>query len=60
MNQMGGGRSFGAGQNQGATYDQPQTVATLSSPMVVKTYVVSNELTSEQEKQAKLKSLSTL
>jgi hypothetical protein len=60
MNQMGGGRSFGAGQNQGAAYDQPQTVAPLSSPMVVKTYVVSNELTSEQEKQAKLKSLSTL
>lgn len=60
MNQMGGGRSFGAGQNQGAAYDQPQMVTPLSSPMVVKTYVVSNELTSEQEKQAKLKSLSTL
>jgi hypothetical protein len=60
MNQMGGGRSFGAGQNQGASYDQPQMVTPLSSPMIVKTYVVSNELTTEQEKQAKLKSLSTL
>ena len=60
MNQAGGGTAFGGGFNQGASYDQPKTASPVSSPMIVKTYVVSNELTTEQEKQAKLKSLSTL
>lgn len=60
LNQAGGGKSFGVGGNQGATYDQPKETVQATTPMIVKTYVVSNELTTEQEKQAKLKSLSTL
>ena len=60
MNQMGGGTSFG---NQLFTrpdapnVTQPQQEQT---PMIMKTYVVSNELTSESEKLARLKDLSTL
>ena len=60
LNQAGGGKSFGAGQNQGAAYDNPRVQKVTPEPVIVKTYVVSNELTTEQEKQAKLKSLSTL
>ena len=60
LNQIGGGRSFGGGQNQGASYDNPRVQKVTPEPVIVKTYVVSNELTTEQEKQAKLKSLSTL
>jgi hypothetical protein len=60
LNQAGGGKSFGVGQNQGAAYDNPRVQKVTPEPVVVKTYVVSNELTTEQEKQAKLKSLSTL
>jgi hypothetical protein len=60
LNQIGGGRSFGGGQNQGASYDNPRVQKITPEPVIVKTYVVSNELTTEQEKQAKLKSLSTL
>ena len=60
MNQMGGGTSFG---NQ--LYIRPDAPsvskpAQEQSPMIMKTYVVSNELTSEQEKLARLKDLSTL
>lgn len=60
MNQMGGGTSFG---NQlfirpdAAAVSRPQEA---QSPVIMKTYVVSNELTSETEKQARLKDLSTL
>jgi hypothetical protein len=60
MNQMGGGTSFG---NQlfirpdAANVSKPQQE---QSPVIMKTYVVSNELTSEQEKLARLKDLSTL
>jgi len=60
MNQMGGGTSFG---NQlfirpdAAAIQNPQQE---QSPVIMKTYVVSNELTSETEKQARLKDLSTL
>lgn len=60
MNQMGGGTSFG---NQlfirpdAANVSRPQEQ---QSPMIMKTYVVSNELTSEQERIARLKDLSTL
>ena len=60
MNQMGGGTSFG---NQlfirpdAASVAQPQRE---QAPMIMKTYVVSNELTSESEKLARLKDLSTL
>jgi len=60
MNQMGGGTSFG---NQlfirpdAAAVEKPQIA---QEPVIMKTYVVSNELTSEQEKLARLKDLSTL
>jgi len=62
MNQMGGGTSFSTGATSGirpdaAAVSQP---AQEQAPMIMKTYVVSNELTSESEKQARLKDLSTL
>jgi hypothetical protein len=60
MNQMGGGTSFG---NQLFTKPDAPAVskpAQEQSPLIMKTYVVSNELTSEQEKLARLKDLSTL
>jgi hypothetical protein len=60
MNQMGGGTSFG---NQlFIRPDAPlvERPAVEQSPVIMKTYVVSNELTSEQEKLARLKDLSTL
>ena len=62
MNQMGGGTSFSSGATAGvrpdaAAVSQP---AQEQAPMIMKTYVVSNELTSESEKQARLKDLSTL
>lgn len=61
MNQMGGGTSF----NRNAlmtSYDSPtvEKPAKAQEPMIMKTYVVSNELTNEAEKQARLKDLSTL
>ena len=60
MNQMGGGTSFG---NQLFTKPDAPLVskpAQEQSPIIMKTYVVSNELTSETEKLARLKDLSTL
>jgi hypothetical protein len=60
MNQMGGGTSFG---NQlfirpdAAAVEKPQQE---QAPVIMKTYVVSNDLTTEQEKLARLKDLSTL
>lgn len=60
MNQMGGGTSFG---NQlfvrpdAPNVEKPQEA---QAPLIMKTYVVSNELTSESEKLARLKDLSTL
>ena len=60
MNQVGGGTSFN--HTAIAGYDSP-TVKNPSedqSPIIIKTYVVSNDMTSEQEKQAKLKALSTI
>jgi hypothetical protein len=61
MNQMGGGTAF----NRSATmssYDAPvlDKPAQAQEPVIMKTYVVSNELTTEAEKQARLKDLSTL
>jgi hypothetical protein len=60
MNQMGGGTSFGNIQN--TRLDAPSVSKPQQSqePVIMKTYVVSNELTSEQEKLARLKDLSTL
>jgi hypothetical protein len=61
LNQMGGGTSF-APNAMVSSYDNPQlnNPAQTQSPVIMKTYVVSNELTTEAEKQAKLKNLSTL
>jgi hypothetical protein len=44
------------------SYDAPNILkpSQEQAPMIVKTYVVSSELTSEQNKQARLKDLSTL
>lgn len=60
MNQMGGGTSFG---NQlfirpdAPAVEKPQQA---QAPVIMKTYVVSSDLTTEQEKLARLKDLSTL
>ena len=61
MNQMGGGTAFNSNLNQGLP-DAPavNNPALNQQPMVMKTYVVSNELTTEAERQARLKDLSTL
>ena len=61
MNQMGGGTSF-AGGALGASPDAPSLnqPSVNQQPMIMKTYVVSNELTTESERQARLKDLSTL
>ena len=61
MNQAGGGTSFSRSAMTTST-DNPivSNPAVQQSPMIVKTYVVSGELTSEQNKQARLKDLSTL
>jgi hypothetical protein len=61
MNQMGGGTSFSRSAMTTST-DNPvvNNPAVQQSPMIVKTYVVSSEMTSEQNKQARLKDLSTL
>lgn len=61
MNQAGGGTSFNKDMLMTAN-DAPLTTnpSQQQSPMIMKTYVVSNELTTEAEKQARLKDLSTL
>jgi hypothetical protein len=61
MNQMGGGTSF-APNALTTRYDAPNVSnpSQEQSPIIMKTYVVSNELTTEAEKQARLKDLSTL
>ena len=60
MNQMGGGTSFTRGAAGQAGYDAPKVTETITQPQIVKTYVVSSELTTEAQKQARLKDLSTL
>jgi hypothetical protein len=60
MNQMGGGTSFSQGASGQAGYDNPRVSETMAQPQIVKTYVVSSDLTNEAEKQARLKDLSTL
>jgi predicted nucleic acid-binding Zn-ribbon protein len=61
MNQMGGGTSF-TPNLMTTSFDNPvvNNPAQSQEPMIIKTYVVSNELTTEAERQAKLKDLSTL
>ena len=60
MNQMGGGTSFSQGASGQAGYDNPRVTETMTQPQIIKTYVVSSDMTSEQEKSARLKDLSTL
>jgi hypothetical protein len=61
MNQMGGGTSFSKGAMGQANNDHPKTTSvTPMAPQIIKTYVVSSELTTEAQKQARLKDLSTL
>ena len=60
MNQMGGGTSFTKGAAGQAGFDAPKITETITQPQIVKTYVVSSELTTEAQKQARLKDLSTL
>jgi hypothetical protein len=62
LNQIGGGTSFSKGAMGGARYDAPDlnTPAQQAAPVIMKTYVVENELTTSQHKQARLKDLSTL
>jgi hypothetical protein len=61
MNQMGGGTSFSKGAMGQANNDNPRVTQTNTpQPTIVKTYVVSSELTTEAQKQARLKDLSTL
>lgn len=59
MNQMGGGTSF-APNAMTTSPDNPINVSQERNPVIMKTYIVENELTSNQQKQARLKDLSTL
>jgi hypothetical protein len=61
MNQMGGGTAF-APSLLTTSYDKPiiSNPSQEQAPIVVKSYVVSSDMTSAQEKQARLKDLSTL
>jgi hypothetical protein len=61
MNQAGGGTTFSTNMMT-TTPDNPKTSnpTTDQNPMIIKTYVVSNELTTEAQKQARLKDLSTI
>jgi hypothetical protein len=60
LNQMGGGTSFSKGAAGQANYDNPKQINPNIQPTIMKTYVVENELTTIQHKQARLKDLSTL
>jgi hypothetical protein len=60
LNQMGGGTSFGNALTTRPDMPSLSQPAQEKSPVIMKTYVVSNELTTEAEKQARLKDLSTL
>jgi len=62
MNQMGGGTSFNTPNGIVTLPDSPAVSNPVEeqSPVILKTYVVENELTSIQQRQARLKDLSTL
>jgi len=63
LNQMGGGTAFSRGAVGQAGYDNPDFSLNNNNntpSQIIKTYVVENELTSVQEKQARLRNLSTL
>ena len=59
MNQAGGGTSFSSNAMV-SSYDSPKPSNDVSTEPVIKTYVVSSDMTSSQEKNARLKNLSTL
>jgi hypothetical protein len=56
LNQAGGGTSFNSNITGQAAYDKPGA----NEAPIMKTYVVSQELTNNAEKMARLKDLSTL
>ena len=60
LNVAGGGTSFSKGAVGQANSDAPKSGGTTIQPQIVKTYVVSSDLTTEAQKQARLKDLSTL
>ena len=60
MNQMGGGTAFSGAVAGQAKWDNPKSPGSPTEPQIIKTYVVQSELTSAQQRQARLKSLSTL
>jgi hypothetical protein len=60
MNQAGGGTSFSKSAMGGAKYDNPRITKQISEPQIIKTYVVATDMSSEQQKQNRLKDLSTL
>ena len=60
LNVAGGGTSFSKGAVGQANDDAAKSGGTIIQPQIVKTYVVSSDLTTEAQKQARLKDLSTL
>lgn len=60
LNQMGGGTAFTGGVMGQPPFDNPDTAGKSMEPQIIKTYIVERDLTSTQERQARLKSLSTL
>lgn len=61
MNQMGGGTSFNGNLNTPLPDAPAVNIPSLNqSPSIIKTYVVEGELTSAQQRQSRLKDLSTL
>jgi hypothetical protein len=60
LNVAGGGTSFSKGAIGQANSDVPKSGGTTVEPQIIKTYVVSSDLTTEAQKQARLKDLSTL
>jgi hypothetical protein len=59
MNQAGGGTSFSPNAMV-SSYDNPKPSNDAVTEPIIKTYVVSSDMTSSQEKNARLKQLSTL
>jgi len=61
LNQMGGGTAFSRGAVGQASFDNPQVNNTqMAQNTITKTYIVENELTTLQQRQARLKDLSTI
>ena len=59
INQAGGGTSFNLGTIGQSNFDNPKSSSS-NDQMIIKTYVVESELTTQQSRQARLKDLSTL